>query len=271
MAESADIIIPGTNDGFEGPWTIKHSWLKLELMYGLLGPWTPNWSLAFDTYAATRGPLAGAPNLADFCLTTLMNSRLRTTDVQRLTAWLAVPENRARLEDARACLAKTKGLADATDRDLTPLASLIDSMVEDRGALRGIHMAKIYKWLAAWAPAHVPMIDRYVHDALTNRARRGSVPALELLRRFRRLVRDNARSIAALQQAFLRDAHPEKDPRPALTAVRVVDKLLWFDWWGIYRYAGELGRWVTPVTGQNAQHHGITVVGEEHARSQGLL
>lgn len=55
---NADIKIPSSKEGFEGPWRVKHSWLKLALMYGIEGTWSPNWSLGADRRAVGRASRA---------------------------------------------------------------------------------------------------------------------------------------------------------------------------------------------------------------------
>ncbi len=49
------IVIP-KQFGYDGPWMINSPWLKLQLKYGIVGPWSgSNWSMDFDGYAERRG------------------------------------------------------------------------------------------------------------------------------------------------------------------------------------------------------------------------
>jgi hypothetical protein len=86
-------------------WRITAARLKLALKYGIEGPWQPpNWSVAFDAYALTPTPMHRLPNLVDFAVTQLMNSRAETRDLQRLSRWLREEENIRQLEAVRNAL-----------------------------------------------------------------------------------------------------------------------------------------------------------------------
>src|SRR5687768_3470242 len=74
-AQMSVILIPGT--GGRADWPITAPWLKLSLKYGIVGPWkAPNWSVAFDGHSAARGPARSSVSIADFAVTSLMNSNV---------------------------------------------------------------------------------------------------------------------------------------------------------------------------------------------------
>jgi hypothetical protein len=73
-----------------------------------------------------------------------------------------------------------------TEPDLSRLATVLERM---RSEFDGIRTAKVAKWFAAWAPAHVPMVDSYVGSALVGPKRKlSSVTWMELLNSYRTLV-----------------------------------------------------------------------------------
>src|SRR5262245_16682916 len=84
------IAVPMAYRGREGQiWRITGPWLKLELKYGLIGPWgTDNPAVIFDAHALSRGPSAGLPNQADFEMTEWMNSGIKPIHKLRLSEWL---------------------------------------------------------------------------------------------------------------------------------------------------------------------------------------
>jgi hypothetical protein len=211
-------------------WRITHPKLKLALKYGVVGPWkAPNWSVAFDAHALSRGPNKGTPTLADFCVTSLMGSRPRTADLTRLTTWLVVKKNAREVSRLTDVLQACRSLCDAPPEAVRQIAILADRMIQDKKALRGIGLAKVYKWLAAWAPAHVPMFDSLVHHALTGywptywRARSDV-----LLERFRSLLLEHIDVLNDLGR-WLFSALDGSIPA-AITPIRVLDSLIWFDW-----------------------------------------
>jgi hypothetical protein len=259
------INIPG-NGEYEGAWRINYPFTKLALKYGYLGTWNPNWSLAFDQYAATRAPKKGLPNLVDFSTTMLMNSRVRTTDVKTLGSWLAVPENVDRLERVRDALAVAGGLADLPRKSVVLLGNLLDDMIWGR-ELQGVRMAKIAKWLSAWAPGHVPMIDKHVYRAMTGNKPLGNVPMADVLARFQKLLVTNHEQLSQLGELL---ASRLGEPEGTISPVRVLDSLVWFDWWAIYQYASDFKRWLAPNNTQGAREHLIREEGVGYAQSQGI-
>ncbi len=261
---SIKIRLPGTRG--DEPWDINYPFLKLSLKYGHVGTWTPNWSLAFDLHSASRGPGDGPPSLADLAVTTLMNSRLRSADVKTVTSWLAVRENASRLEAVRKHLAAVRGLAELPRKSISVVGALIDEMIAGR-ELRGVRMAKVMNWFSAWAPAHIPMIDRHVYWAMTNDAALGSVPMAEVLGRFRTLLVTHQDDLVRLGHLLAQRLGVIDG---TITPVRILDSLIWFDWRAIHQYASEFQRWVAPNNAKGANSHLVRLDGIEWASSQGI-
>ncbi len=113
------------------------------------------------------------------------------------------------------------------------LATFTDAAIQDKERLKGIRVARIFKWLSAWAPAHVPMIDSELHCALT-----GYYPtswlheSAVLLQRFQAIV---AAHVGPLREVGQRVAAvwPQHFPAP-IPPVRVLDNVVWFDWLAVY-------------------------------------
>jgi hypothetical protein len=151
MLNQSEHIIVARDAIKSSPWHITNPRLKLALKYGLGsdGPWRPpqsNWSVAFDAYALKRGPRTGLPTLADFAITRLMNSRVTNRDIGTLGSWLAVKGNFEKLGSLQIGLAKVEGLHRADNKTVRQIGALVGR-------------AKIFKWLSAWAPDHIPMLD----------------------------------------------------------------------------------------------------------------
>lgn len=258
------ITIPAKGE-YEGQWRINYPFMKLRLKYGHLGTWNPNWSLEFDRYAATRGPKKGLPNLVDASTTMLMNSRIRTTDVKTLGSWLAVPENVDRLAAVQQALACVSGLADLPRKSIVLVGRLLDDMIWGR-ELQGVRMAKITKWLAAWAPAHIPMIDKHVYQAMTGNQPLGRVPMADVLTQFQKIVVANHADLSRLGKLLGSRLDVEES---TISPVRVLDSLIWFDWWAIYQYAADFRRWVAPNNGANPREHLVREEGVDAAKAEG--
>lgn len=165
------IAVPAEYCG--SPWVITYPRLKLGLKYGLIGPWKGNnWSQAFDAYTAKRWPDARLPTVTDMVASVLMNSRASTTDLKTLTGMLNERPFARMLEGLRSRLAQYASL-EAAPRELAHLIGDTAQRIWDRNEKKagGIGKAKAFKWLAAWAPAHVPMVDALVFQALAGNAR----------------------------------------------------------------------------------------------------
>jgi hypothetical protein len=225
---------------FEGrTWRMTEPFLKLALKYGMIGPWQHrpwayfNRSVAFDAYSVTRGPDKGLPDLGDFCSTLMMGSGVDGDDLPRFLKWLSLPQTQADLERIRSALARCQGLHDLPADDLKMLGAFTDGAIQDKERLKGISVARIFKWLSAWAPAHVPMIDSEVHNALT-----GYYPgswlheSVLLLERFQSIVAGQSELLRQVGQRIAAD-YAEHFPAP-ISPVRVLDNLIWFDWLAVY-------------------------------------
>jgi hypothetical protein len=265
-----DIVFPMRRE-FDGQfWQITAPFLKLALKYGIVGrwrhePWADlNRSVAFDAYSVTR-PARGLPELGDFCSTLMMGSGVGRDHLPRFLRWLALPETARELEVIRESFLRCEGLHDLPPADLERLATFTDAAIQDKKRLKGISIARIFKWLAAWAPAHVPMIDREVHYALT-----GYYPAewlhesAVLLRRFQAIV---ATHVGPLREVGRRlaAAWPEHFPAP-LPPVRILDNVVWFDWLAVY--TKDFCAYV--VANDEGGRHEVTDLGRAFLREHGL-
>lgn len=213
--------------------------LALALKYGAAGPWKHdpwawfNPSVAFDAYASSRGPHTGLPGLGELAATQMMGLGVNGTDFPRFLRWRRDPDTSHALDALRDALVGHAGLHDLPDEGVRRLASFADSMIGDDVRLPRFRVARVFKWLSAWAPAHVPMIDRAVHAGLT-----GSYPAQRsfdawtLLTRYRDVLREHLGCLQEIAAAF-HAAQPGLLPSP-LSAVRLLDNLYWFDWIGAY-------------------------------------
>jgi hypothetical protein len=166
-----------------------------------------------------------------------MNSRVTTKDLLNVTAWLRTRENRELLDRVRVSLSSAGGLADLTAPGLASVGKLLESLM----SINNIKAAKASKWLAAWAPAHVPMIDRWVNEALTG-GRRASANLLIELSRFRAILLEHREVLEELGRWLAARVGVRTIP-----AVRVLDSLIWFDWWACEAYAADFEAWITSV------------------------
>jgi hypothetical protein len=124
-----------------------------------------------------------------------------------------------------------------TEPDLSRLATVLERM---RSEFDGIRTAKVAKWFAAWAPAHVPMVDSYVGSALVGPKRKlSSVTWMELLNSYRTLVVQYLNDLIPLGKRLVKALGSS-----AIPPVRVLDSLIWFNWCGCYRKGSR--KWVTP-------------------------
>jgi hypothetical protein len=229
-------------------------------------PWAYfNPSVAFDAYSVTRGPARGLPDLGDFCSTLIMGSGVRGDHLPRFLHWLALPETARKLEAIRQSFLRCEGLHDLPADDLRRLATFTDAAIQDKEQLKGISLARIFKWLSAWAPAHVPMIDSEVHCALT-----GYYPdyrlaeSAVLLLRFQAVVAAHAGTLRELGQRVAA-AWPEHFPS-SIPPVRVLDNLVWFDW--LAAYWEDFREYVVP--NDDSDRHRITDLGQRFLAEQGF-
>ena len=229
------IIVPPA--GKTPRWCISAPWLKLCLKYGLEGPWGPanvNRSFAFDRYALSRGPRNGPPTVADLAVTLLMNSGVTGDDIALASEWLERKEIAQRIDAVSDFLNSCQGLQNASPQALAELGELL----KEADSIQGIGTAKAAKWFSAWAPAHVPMIDQYVMDALIGRYER-NCPWVECLDKFRNILLDHFDSLNLLGRELSSVGHLSAE----ITPVRILDSLLWFDWWAVS--TGDFAHWIT--------------------------
>jgi hypothetical protein len=248
-----------------GVWRVTAAYLKLRLKYGIIGrlkhqPWGYiNRSTAFDAHALLRGPQSGLPDHSDFLLTLAMNSRINGDDVARFDQWWRDGATQQQLGEIRDALMGCADLAAASPEILQPVAAFADQLIEDQERLKGLKIAKIFKWLSAWAPAHIPMLDNVVaYDILAYVEKPyAGHKSLDLLLRFQSLVRSHSVGLRRLGEQISADLGAAiASPLPA---VRTLDSLLWFDW-ELWRkeYFHE---WVQPRDGSFGFHF-VTEKGE---------
>ena len=177
-------------------WRVSAPYLKLALKYGVIGPlqhkpWEYlNRSVAFDAYTLTRGPETGIPDHRDFLHTLEMNSGINGDDVLRFDLWWRDSATQAELRHLREALMTCTGLSTASREVVVTMADFADRMIDDQERLKGMRVAKVFKWLSTWAPAHVPMLDNvlaydlliYVQEPYDGLTR------LDLLLRFQALL-----------------------------------------------------------------------------------
>jgi hypothetical protein len=234
-----------------GKWKIVAPELKLGLKYGIVDPEHSGWSddnrsFAYDTYAQTRGREKGLPTVSDLGMTLLMNSMVDGNDLATLHYWIMEADTRAHLKKIRNIRSRTQGLHAMSENALKDLAGFADFALwsvfeedeedmseEAQGKpvrrLYGIASAKLFKWLATWAPHHVPMLDSLVHEALTGHEKPWKKDGTLLaLQRFKNLVEQHHERLSQLG-AWIFDRSNGELIEP-LSPVRVLDNLIWFDW-----------------------------------------
>lgn len=266
-----EIAVPLCRESEGQFWQITAPFLKVALKYGMVGRWRHdpwayfNRSVAFDAYSITRGPSRGLPDLGDFASTLMMGSGIDGDDLPRFLRWLALPETTRELEAIRQSFLRCEGLQDLSADDLRQFATFTDAAIQDKERLKGISVARIFKWLAAWAPAHVPMIDSEVHCALT-----GYYPgdwlheSAVLLRRFQAIVATHVGSLGEVGRRVAA-AWPDHFPGP-IPPVRVLDNLMWFDWLAVYWE--DFHEYVVP--NDAGDRHEVTELGRGFLTEHGL-
>jgi hypothetical protein len=111
------------------------------------------------------------------------------------------------------------------------------------------------------------MVDRYVYWAVTRNAKLGTTSMVVVLERFKHLLIENQDLLDRLGALL---ASRLRVPAGTITTVRVLDSLLWFDWWAIYRYASDFRRYVAPNSKPGGREHLVREDGEAFAASQGM-
>lgn len=248
------IVVPAELDGdpTDGPWVIREPLQKLRAKY-LSYPERFH-SLHFDLYVHQRAVAKGRRNDidgSDICATLLMNSGVDRDDLRALVA--AAPE-------VKLALTAIPDI-DLEDADLEKLSPPLRSLF---AAVRtnGVSIAKCTKLLCMKRPRLIPMLDAEVVRALCKRA--PQLPAnpqafasrvVDLMGRFQSLLRaraegalTNGQACESIASSFSREvrthleAHGLSGPFPTFSAVRVLDNLLWFDWYGYATFGYEWNR-----------------------------
>ena len=157
----------------------------------------------------------------------VLNCAVTPSDLKRLTGWLARKENRDELEILRERLIVAQGFEGLEEPALDQLCAVATRMATDTVGLRSFDLQKVFKWLAAWAPAHIPMLDPVTYRALTGHTDR------ELS--YLRLALDNLGELVTTHLDDLRsmgdavggrlDGLLPVSPSP----LRVLESVLWFE------------------------------------------
>lgn len=265
--DNASIVVPATLAGTRsgGPWTIRTPLEKLRAKFLGFGRARYH-SLDFELYSAQRAASCNWTHRiegADLHATLLMNSGVRGAEIDRLMA---------KSRDIESALVEVPnvGLGDTDPKEWQePLKRLFASIRAPRFSL-----ARATKLLCMKRPGLIPMLDREVLVALCGRAPTSSAEpgvfasqAVELVLRFRSLMLSPAGG-GTLNYAVLQSvasslteavaAHLEtmgiEPPHPQLSPVRVLDNLLWFDWYG-HGYFGYRWNQATQVVEPDSQSH----------------
>jgi hypothetical protein len=263
-------------------WQINVPYLKLALKYGLIGPWRGenNPSIQFDNYCQTRGAKKDLPNLEDFRKTKLMNSNVDGKDENCLGKWLKSKYGLAQIKRIAAALDGIASLCELPDESLQTIAEITYGMIMDQESLKNIRIAKVYKWLAAWASEHIPMIDTELYFAFTNdqTMRNGkwvinydSMTAVKLgsvLKDYKELLCSHHEQLIELGKCL---AHECQLCLP-VSPVRILDNLIWMDWYALRKYTEfKDGCWVEYQSKrQEARHHRILEQGFKFYENRGF-
>lgn len=227
-----------------GPWEIGDPIGKLNAKYFAVGRAICWKTMDFEVYRArSRRSECWQDRLegADLMATHMMNSRLR--DVEAFALMGQAPKIEAALKDL-----PDEDLAEVELRHVRPaLRALFQGF-----RVNGIGLAKVTKILALKRNRLVPMLDRYVISALFGRSAGGTPRdpaefadlAIDAMTRFRELMlwSDGVRSNLPVLRyvtfkveeaigAHLRVTSTISE-RVDISPVRVLDSLIWFDWWG---------------------------------------
>lgn len=234
-------------------WDIADPWQKLRDKYFDGGTVL---SREFDLYAARRSTDSGWRNRlegADITATLLMHSQAESRDVDTLFG------RSDAIEVALSAVPTDLDLADADlDADLRLRADLAELFRVCK--LTGIGVAKASKLLCLKRPRLIPMIDQYVRKALYNRVADIEPPlpdkpeefgrrVVQEVTAFRRVMlwerekRGPGLTNLVVLQALAGELNRELASGAGLTGeivtpVRVLDNLLWMDWYGAVHHFG---------------------------------
>ncbi len=243
-AELNDLKITVPLPNWPDPWVIIRPWDKLTDKYF---DFESVLSVEFDLYAVRRAADPGWADRvegADLTATVLMNSRLDSRDVNTVLA------NRPAVDIA---LARVPAGLDLADADLTA-GGLQTALVELFAAFRGhrVGVAKTMKVICLKRPRLLPMLDEYVRCALYNADGMGDTTAdpmafavrtADEVGLFRRILTtdDNRRRLGLLATALSAEIERRTGVANAVTPVRVLDNLLWFEWGGRLQFEATHG------------------------------
>lgn len=223
--------LPPSSGWTGGSWKIDDPWFKLALKYGINGSAgdVPNRTRAFDRYAMGRS-LNDGPNIADLSVTTLMSSSVRADGIAGVDAWLQ--RRRAKMLTAALRSALRRGGGHLNEPVVDAVVTFVEAAVTDADLRAHIGPVQTFKWLSAWAPQSVPMIDRHVHELLAGSHPLRSLRARTALENFATALASNREILVTLGVEIGQAA---KLPA-AVSPVRVLDSLLWMEQWGIFFY-----------------------------------
>ncbi len=248
---SQNIILPlSAEDPSDGrTWEISLPWDKLQDKYISNDNFL---SIEFDLYSARRAAFdpewCNRIEGADLTATVLMNSSISSWDVD------AVLRNRDRIESSLRLIPNDLDLAEA-DLDSEPLRSNLLKLIA-AFRVKGIGIAKVMKTLCVKRPRLLPMLDREVRRALYNlvnfepeklseEPKDFAQSVLHEIGLFKRVLLWNSGTPSANYPHLVRLAgalskqlaHGDQRISNAVTPVRVLDNLLWFEWHG-HKYYG---------------------------------
>ncbi len=218
-------------------WSIKHGIAKLQLKYSEFRD-----SLEFDGYVAARAAESPAwrnrIEMADLLMTRFMQSQIE----RRPGAIEAVMENRSKIETALAMIPADLDLEQAiSDQTWHHLESLFVAF-----RVSGVALATMTKVLSMKRPALIPMIDDHVRRFLFRHGwprdgrrliRPDAAAGVRCMKQFRELMQyeRNLQVLTAIRNemsSWFVGRTASSGASPALSLVRVLDSLLWYDWQG---------------------------------------
>lgn len=237
-------------------WKITHCRFKLGLKYGLCGQWLHNpphqinSSLAFDLYTSNRskGTNSDMPLLGDLSATIMMNSRLSSSGATSLYYGLFSPftsdSSLQALQAWRMELRRRsyRGLADMPRAMIHKLSDIVWNILNSESrhhSSRGVSIATMFKWLSAWAPSYVPMLDKFVYYAIMGwyptrheESRHISQAILHCKEELTNV--DNKKTLAYLADWLSKQIRNtlslKSNSLLAISELRILDNLIWFDW-----------------------------------------
>lgn len=220
-----------------GPWLIWDGVAKLKRKYAEVLH-----SREFDGYCAVRAARdCGWPNrieMADLLATWLMQSQIE----RRPGAIEAVIDRRAEIESRLADVPRDMALEEAIpEHTWEGLRSLFEAF-----RVKGVAVGTMTKVLCMKRPSLIPMMDTHVMGFLFQKERpyaagraihKDADVAVAAMQQFRELILHvgNRETLTAIRHEltpWLNALEVSSGAAPALSLVRVLDCLLWYDWKG---------------------------------------